>query len=562
MPLNPSIALGVQPQQAQGYDPMRTLQGLMQMDAMRDQQRYRQVQVKALEDAQRGEEVFRQVVMRRTRSTGVPDWDEVVNELHSLGEPDKALDLQSQIAKVREEEATSALKSLDTTKAKWALGTAIVRAMRAEAEGVEDPATLKTIFDKHKGELVKVVGAETAAKIGDRYDPKVLAAAEEYGLTAEQSAQRQRDAVARITETRLGGKQKEESDQQWSQSAWDGLSSATNQQEWTKVLTFLDGQGLPAYIRRNLPEEFSPQNLQFATSMALGADKRLGHQAKKIDQKETERHHRAIEQDADADRKLQERRLDLEEGDKIDLSPEALEQAAIRFAKTGVLMSTGMGKHANAQKTKIVNRAAELYGTLDLADQQAAYTANVQALKTLTTDASKMKAFKDTAVANAKVFLEQAKKIQDTGSPYLNKPIREMDEKLLGSPQMAAFNTARQTVVPEFARILQSYGGTGVLTDTARKEIDTILSPTATLPQIVSSLNVLTQDIENREKGMNDTIEAIQKRIRTKPGETSMSSSSGDGSTEVEDTMNGWVYKVKKDKAGNFISAVPLRPAK
>lgn len=220
---------------------------------------------------------------------------------------------------------------------------------------------------------------------------------------------------------------------------------------------------------------------------------------------ETARHNRATEAAAGADTGL-------------NLTPEALDLTAKQFAMTGLLPPMGMGKQAAAARTQIINRAADLFSGLDLASQRTAYEANKSSLTAIQKQRDAMGAFEDTAKKNLEVFLTQAKKVTDTGSPFLNRPLRAIDERLLGAPSMTAFNVARRTVIPEFAKILANPGLSGQLSDTARKEIEDVLSGDATLPQTIAATNILLQDVKNRTTSYDDQIKAIQQRIATPPG--------------------------------------------
>lgn len=202
-----------------------------------------------------------------------------------------------------------------------------------------------------------------------------------------------------------------------------------------------------------------------------------------------------------------------------DLSPEALTLTAKQYAMTGQLPPMGMGKTGAAVRTKIINEAAKQYAGLDLPTQVAAYKANQESLKKIQTQADAMKAFEATAGKNMDVFLGLASKVVDTGSPILNKQIRAIDASVLGGEDQAAFNVALRTVIPEYAKILSNPGLSGQLSDSARKEIEQVVSGNATMGQLIASAKILKQDTANRRQSYDDQISDIQKRIATPPGQ-------------------------------------------
>lgn len=150
---------------------------------------------------------------------------------------------------------------------------------------------------------------------------------------------------------------------------------------------------------------------------------------------------------------------------------------------------------------------------LDVASAKADFTANQDSLKALQKQRDALGAFESTALKNLKQFTDLAAKIPDTGSPWLNQPLRAINQNALGGDVLAAFNAARQTVVPEFAKILANPGLSGQLSDSARHEVESVMSGNATLKQILAVSKVLTQDVENRRTSYDDQIAAIKGRI-------------------------------------------------
>jgi len=126
--------------------------------------------------------------------------------------------------------------------------------------------------------------------------------------------------------------------------------------------------------------------------------------------------------------------------------------------------------------------------------------------------------WENTVGANAEVALKLLPKIPDWGNQPMNWVARNLALKM-GSPEMAAFNTARETVKVEYARLLQSPGvGNSVLSDTARLEVEKILSGNQTVKQFVHSLNVLRKDAHNRRAAYGAKIQEIRSRIGGQPG--------------------------------------------
>lgn len=192
------------------------------------------------------------------------------------------------------------------------------------------------------------------------------------------------------------------------------------------------------------------------------------------------------------------------------LTPEALNMAAQQFASTGQMPQ--MGRDAATRKA-IMNRAAELSPNIDLAGNAAAYKANAASLKGLQENLDSVTAFENTANKNLDLFVQQAKKVVDSGSPFLNTPLRLINQKLLGSTDQAAFTTARQVATNEIAKVTSNPGLKGQLSDSARHEVDAFNPENATLAQTLKVAEILKQDMANRHQSYDEQIQAIKKRI-------------------------------------------------
>jgi hypothetical protein len=205
-------------------------------------------------------------------------------------------------------------------------------------------------------------------------------------------------------------------------------------------------------------------------------------------------------------------------GDVTTLTPAGLDAAALNYAKTGLLPPLGMGDKST--RKAIINRAAEMMPGLDIASAKADYAANTQSLQSMQKQRDAIGAFEQTARKNIDIFLAAAGKVVDTGSPLANGLVRQVTGKMLGSPDQAAYDAARQVAVNEIAKIVSNPTLAGTLSDSARHEVDAFNPGTATLAQSVRVMRLLKQDMDNRTAALDDALGGIKARIKKGAPET------------------------------------------
>lgn len=208
---------------------------------------------------------------------------------------------------------------------------------------------------------------------------------------------------------------------------------------------------------------------------------------------------------------LEKQKADTAATDVTQLTPEGLDAAAQMFAKTGQLPALGMGDKST--RKQIINRAAALMPGLDLASAKADYGANTDSLKNITKTLDTLSSFEATAGKNLDQFLSLASKVPDTGVPWLNMPMRVVNNKMVGDTNVAAFNAARDVALREIARVTNDPKLSGVLSDSARAEVSALSPQNATFAQIKAVAKVLKQDMANVHTSMSDQRDAIQSRI-------------------------------------------------
>lgn len=199
------------------------------------------------------------------------------------------------------------------------------------------------------------------------------------------------------------------------------------------------------------------------------------------------------------------------------LSPDALDQVAELFSTTGQLPSLGQGPAGAAVRRQIVNRAAELHPDGNLAGNKANYKADSGSLASQQKILDNAESWERTGKANLDVLLGVAQKLKDTGSPWLNGPVRTFMEKGAGDPNQTAFKAAHATVVNEYAKILSGAQGSGSVTEGARHEAESMLPLDATFDQMAAAAKILDTDAGNRIGSARQQVATIRGRTSGQP---------------------------------------------
>jgi hypothetical protein len=172
-----------------------------------------------------------------------------------------------------------------------------------------------------------------------------------------------------------------------------------------------------------------------------------------------------------------------------------------------------MGYRGGQKIADIINKTAAKNPGADLASNKAAYSADKTSLTNLQKSYDAIVSFERTAQKNMDILLDTSKNITDTGSPLFNTPIRLLQEKVFGDKDLPAFRAARRIDVNEIAKIVSNPNMTGVLTDEARNEINSLIPDNVTLNQLFSVAKLLRRDMNNRKTSMEEQISTIKQRI-------------------------------------------------
>jgi len=194
----------------------------------------------------------------------------------------------------------------------------------------------------------------------------------------------------------------------------------------------------------------------------------------------------------------------------VQLTPEAIDQAAQRYAQTGQMPTLGMGAAGAAARQAIMNRAGQIGG--NIAENSREYRAQSGSLAQLQRMSDNIMAFERTANKNADLALTASKQVDRTGSPFINRVAQAVQTNAWGDKDLQAFKVAVQTFANEYAKVMTNNGASGAVTDTARKEADMLFSTTQNPKQFEAAIAQAKKDMENRRTGLHEQLAEIRGR--------------------------------------------------
>jgi len=204
----------------------------------------------------------------------------------------------------------------------------------------------------------------------------------------------------------------------------------------------------------------------------------------------------------------------------VSLTPDAIETYADMFALKGPSALTNLGRGASAQadKSAIINRWSEKQKSLgntaqDQILREAGRKAGESALSQLEAQEGKIMAFAKFVHKHAKVVEEYAMKVDNTGSPVINRWINAGKKSVAGDKDVTALDFAWKTLTNEYAKLSSSSTGGGVMSQEEAAKFEKLANSALTDEAVKEVLRVMQLDLDNRQAGYNEQKEVIRDAI-------------------------------------------------
>lgn len=237
----------------------------------------------------------------------------------------------------------------------------------------------------------------------------------------------------------------------------------------------------------------------FTNQLPMTPAQKAADERARAAQGETARHNQAVESQGD-----------------VPPDPNTVKYWAQSVAAGAPMPTLGMGKQAAAYRQAILKEVATLNGGQGMtgADQNAntaTTKANTSSLGKITPLRAATEAYEGTMLQNMDLAKSMiAKGAGTTGVPVLNRWQNYIKGSYAGDPDVAAFQTAIQTVKNEYAKIQSGSIGNAPVTDSARREAEHMLDPSQTPAQLMANFNYMVQETGNRTRALRTQEQALR----------------------------------------------------
>jgi hypothetical protein len=200
---------------------------------------------------------------------------------------------------------------------------------------------------------------------------------------------------------------------------------------------------------------------------------------------------------------------------QTDLTPEAIDLAAEEYRRTKTMPA--LARSPNDMKA-ILNRAAEQMKdagktSAETVTDRLEIKAVLPAFTQLSKDLAFIRPYEKMLDTNAQVSKTLAQKAIATDARLANRPLNWLRQNIGDNPDVAEFLAQTHIVQTEAARVLNNPRLTGQLTDTAKREMQDIVSGNMTLGSYTRVVDRLVTDGRNRVAAMESEAGALQKRL-------------------------------------------------
>lgn len=229
------------------------------------------------------------------------------------------------------------------------------------------------------------------------------------------------------------------------------------------------------------------------------------------------------------------------------LSTDAIDNAAWNFIGTGKLPAVGRGKEGVAQRTAVMNHAAQI------AKDAGISSAELQTVpgrnKALQTSLSNLQKLSDVMEKseqgfqnNTQTALELSSKIDRSGSPVINKWVLG-GKSALGDPDVQALDAAINTMAVDYARIMSGATGAGGTPISTAEEAKSLIKKELSDKSLRAVVDVLNRDISGQQQAVHNQRGKILSSMQAMHDEASPENrAANNGAPQEGEVQDGYVF--------------------
>lgn len=156
----------------------------------------------------------------------------------------------------------------------------------------------------------------------------------------------------------------------------------------------------------------------------------------------------------------------------------------------------------------------------DAADMVAARRGDVKAAQgTLTKTSGQLalvQSFENTANRNFSLLMEYANKLDNTGSPLINKAINDWNQGITGDKLTGQFVSTFQALHDEYAKILSGATGASGATEGGNKRADEVFNRNMNIDTLRGLADTIPREMGNRRVGYVGVMNVLRDQLRGK----------------------------------------------
>jgi hypothetical protein len=195
-----------------------------------------------------------------------------------------------------------------------------------------------------------------------------------------------------------------------------------------------------------------------------------------------------------------------------NVDPTSLQFAADTYRTTGKFPGS-FGKSPALQMAVLKQVAADAANSGDTAGSIAARTASLKAGGQALDQVTKQEAFTGSAVntldANLKALQTLGGKVDDTGSPLVNKVLNQFNQGMVSDPNTAAYVTMLNAVQGEYAKIASNNNGNSPISDAAKADAKDVINKAMAQGGVAAVAQVMRQESANRMQAIREAKQGL-----------------------------------------------------